>query len=496
MDSTKPIHEQRFEAAVKVIQSLPPNGSFQPSNEMMLKFYSYYKQATQGPCSIPRPGFWDPVGKVKWDAWHALGDMPKDEAMMAYVEDLKLILESMPMTDQVEQLLQILGPFYELVDEGKKIRHVSDLSTGLGSMLTAPSTEVSKSVIRNMQMNGTLDGHLTKNSDKQIEQQDRGGDDDDEDDDSGDDEDENEEEEEVEHIKQVPKKKLLTGKAESLPNGSVCQSEASLPNGVHGTRSALNGTDREEERDRVTQNGAISHVSNHTTDGTEDGLLLHVASDSDSEVYCDSMDQFGVDEEREARVDHSLSESPSTLSSLEESPLTGPGPEIVQEAQDSVQHGGEDGKGGGGGAQRQSLSVGRPGSTMVGRRRGSRSPGPGSGTPGPLQGGGGDGERWGTNGGVGGDLNEQIVMALARLQEDMQSVLERLHTLEALTASQARVAALPSEYLLAPANRPQKKHSWWPFDVSPATVALAVVWPFIAQWLIRLYFQRQRRRTH
>uniref|UniRef100_A0A8C1USY9 ACB domain-containing protein n=1 Tax=Cyprinus carpio TaxID=7962 RepID=A0A8C1USY9_CYPCA len=31
----------------------------------MLKFYSYYKQATQGPCNIPRPGFWDPVGKAK-----------------------------------------------------------------------------------------------------------------------------------------------------------------------------------------------------------------------------------------------------------------------------------------------------------------------------------------------------------------------------------------------------------------------------------------------
>lgn len=32
----------------------------------MLKFYSYYKQATVGACNIPRPGFWDAVGKVKW----------------------------------------------------------------------------------------------------------------------------------------------------------------------------------------------------------------------------------------------------------------------------------------------------------------------------------------------------------------------------------------------------------------------------------------------
>uniref|UniRef100_A0A672K7M3 Acyl-CoA-binding domain-containing protein 5A-like n=1 Tax=Sinocyclocheilus grahami TaxID=75366 RepID=A0A672K7M3_SINGR len=57
----------------------------------MLKFYSYYKQATQGPCNIPRPGFWDPIGKAKWEAWNSLGEMPKEEAMVAYVEDLKLV---------------------------------------------------------------------------------------------------------------------------------------------------------------------------------------------------------------------------------------------------------------------------------------------------------------------------------------------------------------------------------------------------------------------
>lgn len=33
---------------------------------MMLKFYSYYKQATVGACNIARPGFWDAVGRAKW----------------------------------------------------------------------------------------------------------------------------------------------------------------------------------------------------------------------------------------------------------------------------------------------------------------------------------------------------------------------------------------------------------------------------------------------
>ncbi|RLW11455.1 hypothetical protein DV515_00001421 [Chloebia gouldiae] len=128
MAETGSLHATRFEAAVKVIQSLPKNGSFQPTNEMMLKFYSFYKQATQGPCNIPRPGFWDPIGRYKWDAWSALGNMSKEEAMIAYVDEMKKILESMPMTDKVEELLQVIGPFYEIVEDKKN--RGSDLTSG------------------------------------------------------------------------------------------------------------------------------------------------------------------------------------------------------------------------------------------------------------------------------------------------------------------------------------------------------------------------------
>ena len=55
--------EKKFTAAVGVIQNLPKDGSFQTSNEMKLQFYAYYKQATAGPCSGVRPGFWDLVGR-------------------------------------------------------------------------------------------------------------------------------------------------------------------------------------------------------------------------------------------------------------------------------------------------------------------------------------------------------------------------------------------------------------------------------------------------
>ncbi|XP_051969303.1 acyl-CoA-binding domain-containing protein 5A-like isoform X1 [Xyrauchen texanus] len=479
-----PVCELRFNAAVKVIQSLPSNGSFQPSHDMMLKFYSYYKQATQGPCNIPRPGFWDPVGKAKWDAWNSLGEMAKEEAMTAYVDDLKLILESMPVTNEVEELLQVMGPFYELVDEKKKITQVSDLSTGFGSMLTSPPKSVTKSIIRTMEMNGSLNSEPVKTSElpntKSIELEDR------------EDDEERDEDEEVKEQKKAPqpKKRASAGRPKGqVSNGSIGQHKV-LTNGTHCAKSDQNGQECEEETESINHDGEIIEVIGHVKENVSSSH--HVASDSDSEVYCDSVDQFGAEEGSEFHINYSqdvAEESYRALSSTEVS-------QDQLEREEGVQHGGEDGRSSRGGSQRQNITVNKSNSSVVRRGRGSRSPAFGSGSVRPQQGSGGDGERWGNDEATMENLNEQIICALARLQDDMQSVLERLHTLEALTASQARSLALPSDYLSPPASKTKKKLSWWPFDVSPGTVALAVIWPFVVQWLIRLYLQRRRRKIN
>ena len=59
---------------------------------MMLKFYGYYKQATEGPCNDVKPNFWDVIRRAKWEAWHKLGDMTEEEAMTCYVDELKQVL--------------------------------------------------------------------------------------------------------------------------------------------------------------------------------------------------------------------------------------------------------------------------------------------------------------------------------------------------------------------------------------------------------------------
>lgn len=67
------------------------SGAYQPSNEVMLRFYAYYKQATEGSCQQPKPAFWEVVKKAKWEAWTRLGNMSRTEAMNNYVEELKKV---------------------------------------------------------------------------------------------------------------------------------------------------------------------------------------------------------------------------------------------------------------------------------------------------------------------------------------------------------------------------------------------------------------------
>ncbi|XP_055528901.1 acyl-CoA-binding domain-containing protein 5-like [Wyeomyia smithii] len=98
--------EDRFNAAVNVIRGLPKNGPYQPSNDMLLTFYSLFKQATKGKCSDRRPAFWDVVGRAKYDAWYRLADMPQEVAMQKYVDELKKIVETMSYTDNVANFLQ------------------------------------------------------------------------------------------------------------------------------------------------------------------------------------------------------------------------------------------------------------------------------------------------------------------------------------------------------------------------------------------------------
>ncbi|CAF0984020.1 unnamed protein product [Adineta ricciae] len=109
--------EEKFHAAVKAIQRLPNDGTFQPSNEMKLAFYGLYKQATLGPCQEVRPSIFNYVNRAKWDAWDKCRSMSKEAAMSGYIDEIRKILETMPQTNEVLEFTQLIGPFYEFVDD-------------------------------------------------------------------------------------------------------------------------------------------------------------------------------------------------------------------------------------------------------------------------------------------------------------------------------------------------------------------------------------------
>ncbi|XP_036079514.1 acyl-CoA-binding domain-containing protein 4 isoform X8 [Rousettus aegyptiacus] len=122
-ESPEPNCQEQFQAAVRVIQNLPKNskGYYRPSYEEMLRFYSYYKQATMGPCLAPRPGFWDPIGRYKWDAWNSLGKMSREEAMSAYITEMKVVaqkvIDTVPLGEVADDIFGYFEPLYRLIPD-------------------------------------------------------------------------------------------------------------------------------------------------------------------------------------------------------------------------------------------------------------------------------------------------------------------------------------------------------------------------------------------
>lgn len=76
--------EERFDKAAKHLQTLVS----ELSSSELLTFYALYKQATVGPCDIPRPNWYQTQAKHKWEAWKKLGDMNRETAMDSYIHSL------------------------------------------------------------------------------------------------------------------------------------------------------------------------------------------------------------------------------------------------------------------------------------------------------------------------------------------------------------------------------------------------------------------------
>jgi acyl-CoA-binding protein len=74
--------KKKFEAASANVLKAKTD----PGNDMKLKLYAHYKQATEGDVKGDKPGFTDFVNRAKYEAWAKLKGTSTDDAMTAYVK--------------------------------------------------------------------------------------------------------------------------------------------------------------------------------------------------------------------------------------------------------------------------------------------------------------------------------------------------------------------------------------------------------------------------
>ncbi len=78
-----------LEQAAEAVNALTED----PGNDMKLKLYGLYKQATVGDATGSRPSFMDFVGRAKYDAWAERKGMSTSDAEAAYLAEAKRLTD-------------------------------------------------------------------------------------------------------------------------------------------------------------------------------------------------------------------------------------------------------------------------------------------------------------------------------------------------------------------------------------------------------------------
>jgi diazepam-binding inhibitor (GABA receptor modulator, acyl-CoA-binding protein) len=81
--------KKQFEKATKDVTKAKKD----PGNDMKLRLYAHFKQASEGDVAGDKPGFTDFVGRAKYDAWAKIKGMSQDDAMKAYVKLVDRVLK-------------------------------------------------------------------------------------------------------------------------------------------------------------------------------------------------------------------------------------------------------------------------------------------------------------------------------------------------------------------------------------------------------------------
>ena len=73
---------EQLEAASAKVKTLDER----PANDILLKLYALYKQASDGDAGDEKPAMFDFVATAKYNAWNAVKGISKEEATQKYVD--------------------------------------------------------------------------------------------------------------------------------------------------------------------------------------------------------------------------------------------------------------------------------------------------------------------------------------------------------------------------------------------------------------------------
>ncbi|MDO5502922.1 MAG: acyl-CoA-binding protein [Actinomycetia bacterium] len=79
-----------FTSAVAAVERLRKD----PGNATKLKLYALYKQACEGDVTGSRPGFTNPVGRAKYDAWASLEGYAQEDAEAEYIDQVQQLCDA------------------------------------------------------------------------------------------------------------------------------------------------------------------------------------------------------------------------------------------------------------------------------------------------------------------------------------------------------------------------------------------------------------------
>lgn len=95
--------DKSFQAAVKIVQSLPKDGPVDVELGQQLKLYALYKIATKGDNYTKKPHIWHFEDRIKWEYWNDMNGMDKTEAKKAYLNEMGDIVKEIYASGKIDE---------------------------------------------------------------------------------------------------------------------------------------------------------------------------------------------------------------------------------------------------------------------------------------------------------------------------------------------------------------------------------------------------------